>query len=171
MSDETVRITLASGNNVDLSAEVYDKCLCEFDEIKYVSFSNMINNGLYFPQLMQFILVMIYIFKGNTSFKDIFLCNLVNGIWFTVCWYWLRLHKLAFINLISSLIGRYILRLNIHFIVIAAVSLFVIGDWKVILYCLAGGLVTGMIKIFLYNKFSSVKYHDEVAIYVSKFHS
>ena len=112
---------------------------------------------------------MICICKGNTSFRDVFLCNLFNGTWFTVAWYLLKLYRIPGINFISCFIGGNIFRYFLHFVVIAIVSLFVIGDWKVILYCLAGGFVTNIVRTFLFATFSTVKYNDGVAIYVSKF--
>ena len=171
MNNEEVRVQLLSGCNVDLSVDVHDECYCNFDENQYFSFSNIINSGLYFPQIMQFVCVMICICKGNTSFKDIFLCNLFCGTGYTVAWFLLKLYKIPGINFVSCFIGGNIFRLFLHFVVIAIVSLFVIGDWKVVLYCLIGGFVTSIVKNFLFAKLSTVKYNDEVAIYVSRFRS
>jgi uncharacterized membrane protein YraQ (UPF0718 family) len=57
----------------------------------------------------------------------------------------------------------------LHFVAIAIVALAVMGDWKIIIFCLIGGFVTSIIKSFLFARLSTVKYNDEVAIYVSKF--
>lgn len=168
-SEEKVRIKLPSGCNVDLSQDVYDECYCNFNESKYFTFNNIINSGLYFPQIMQFVFVMICICKGNTSLKDIFFCNLFNGVWFTLAWFLLRLYFIPGINFISCFIGGNIFRFFVHFVAIAIVSLFVIEDWKVILYCLLGGIATSIVKTILFAKLSTVKYNDAVAIYVSKF--
>lgn len=170
MSNEKVRIKLLSGCNVDLSIKVHDDCYCNFDEMKYFCFSNIINSGLYFPQIMQFVFVMICICKGNTSFKDIFLCNLFNGAFFTAAWYLLKLYRIIpGVSSISCFVGGNIFRFFLHFIAIAIVSLFVIGNWKVILYCLIGGCVAGIVRSILFATFSTVKYNDEAAIYVSQF--
>lgn len=168
-SNEKVRIKLLSGLNVDLSAKVHDECYCNFDEAKYFTFSNIMNSGQYFPQIVQFICVMICICSGRISFWEILLSNLLSGIIFTVIWYAFKLYIIPGINFISCLIGGNIFRLFLHFIVIAVVSIFVIGDWKVIIFCLIGGFITQLIKSILSAKFSSVAYNDEVAIYVSKF--
>lgn len=168
---EKIRIKLLSGLNVDLSVKVYDECYCNFDEAKYGTFSNMLNSSQYFPQFVQFVMVMINICKGYTSFKDIFLCNLIFGSGYTVIWYLLKMYKLPGISFISCLIGGSIFRLCLHFVAIAIVSLFVIGDWKIILYCLIGGFITQLVKSFLASSFATVKYNDEVAIYVSNFKS
>lgn len=167
--EENERIRLLSGINVELSPQVYYQCYCNFEETKYFSFSNIINSGLYFPQIMQFISVMIGICKGYTSFKDIFLCNLLSGVFYTIIWFLLRLYKIPGINFISCFIGGNIFRYFLHFVAIAIVALAVIGDWKIIIFCLIGGFVTSLISSFLFVKFSTVKYNDEVAIYVSKF--
>ena len=169
MNGEIVRIKLLSGLNVDLSGKVYDECYLNFDDKKYFTFSNMLNSSQYFPQIMQFVSVMIGICKGYTSFKDIFLCNLLSGVFYTIIWFILKLYKLPGINFISCFIGGNIFRYFLHFIPIAIVSLLVIDDWKVIVYCLIGGLATHIVASILCAKFSTVKYNDEVAIYVSKF--
>lgn len=167
--EENVRIKLLSGLNVDLSEKVYTGCYLEFDEIKYYSFSNKINSGQYFPQIMQFIFVMIGIFNGHTSFKDIFLCNLLTGVFYTITWFLLKSYKIPGIDFISCLIGGTIFRYFLHFVVIAIVSLAVIDNWKIIIYCLIGGFFTSIVTSILFVRFSTVKYNDEVAIYVSKF--
>ena len=167
--EENVRIKLLSGTNVDLSEKVYDECYCNFDETKYFSFSNIINSGLYFPQIVQFIYVLIGICKGHTSFKDIFLCSLLSGCFYTILWFLAKLYKIPGINFISCFIGSYIFKYFIHFIVITIVSLAVINDWKIIVYCLITGCVTSIIRILMFVKLSTVQYNDEVAIYVSKF--
>lgn len=167
--EETVRTKLLSGTNVELSGKVYDECYLEFDEEKYFCFSNMINSGLYFPQIVQFIYVMIGICKGHTSFKDIFLCSLLSGCFYTILWFLVKLYKTPGINFISCFIGSYVFKYFIHFIVIAIVSLTAMNDWKIIVYCLITGCITSIIRSFLFVKLSTVKYNDEVAIYVSKF--
>ena len=167
--NEKVRIQLISGCNVDLSEKVHDERFCNFDENKYFSFSNAINAGLYFPQIMQFICVIFYICKGYTSFKDVFLCNLIFGSGYTVVWYLLKLYKVPGLSFISCLIGSYIFRFFLHFLAIAVVSVFVIGDWKVVFYCIIGGFATRLVAAFLSATLATVKYNDEVAIYVSKF--
>lgn len=169
MDNEKVCIKLPSGCNVVLSEKVHDECYCNFDDKKDFIFGIMINSGQYFPQIAQFVYVLISICKGYTSFKDIFLCNLLAGTWWTAFWFLFKLYKTPGINSICCFIGGNIFRFFLHFIAIAAVSLFVVGDWKVILYCLVGGFVTSIVKSILFVKFSSVKYNDEVATYVSKF--
>lgn len=166
---DKARIKLSSGLNVDLSVKVHDECYRNFDEVKYVSFSNMLNSSQYFPQIVQFIMVMSSICNGHTSFKDIFLCNMFFGVGYTVIWYLLKLYKLPGISFLSCLIGGSIFRLCLHFVVIAIVSLFVIGNWKIILYCAISGFITQFVKSFLASLFATVKYNDEVAIYVSNF--
>ena len=168
-TDEMVRIKLQSGCNVNLSIQAHDEYYCEFDESKYFSFSNIINSGLYFPQIMQFVCVMICIITGHVSFVEIFICNLTAGIGFTVAWFMLKLYKLPGINFLSCLIGGNIFRFFLHFIVIAIVSFFLMRDWKIFLFCLLGGLVTVLVRSFLFSLFSSVKYNDEVVKYVSRF--
>lgn len=168
---EKVRVKLLSGLNVDLSVKVHDECFRYFDEAKYASFSNMMNSGQYFPQIIQFIMVISCILKGRPSFLDILLCNLIFGAGYTILWYLLKLYKLPGLAFISCLIGATIFRLYLHFIVIAVVSLFTVGNWKIILYCIISGFITQFVKSFLCSTFETVKYSDEVAMYVSKFKS
>ena len=168
---EKARIRLESGLNVDLSVKVHDECYCNFDEAKYFSFSNALNSSQYFPQIVQFIMVMGSILGGHTSFKDIFLCSIFFGTGYTAIWYLLKLYKLPGFSFISCLIGGSIFRLGLHFLAIAIVSLFIIGNWKIILYCAISGFVTQFVKTFLSALLGNVKYNDEVAIYVSKFKS
>lgn len=168
--EETVTVKLLSGTNVEISVDVHDECYRYFEETKYSSFSNIINSGLYFPQIMQFIYVITGICKGRTSFKDIFLASLLTGVFYTILWFWAKIYRLIpGINFICSLMGATIFKYLLHFVVIAVVALAVIGDWKIIVYCLICGIITSLIRSFLFVKLSTVKYNDEVAIYVSKF--
>lgn len=168
MQNENVRVRLPSNCNVDLSKSVYEECYCNFTERQFSLFNNIINSGLYFPQIVQFAYVMIGICKGNTSFKEIFLCNVLSGTIFTLCWFLGRLYTIPGLSYLSCFIGSYIFRLFLHFIPISIVSLFVIKDWKVILYCLVCGLVTTLIKTILFSTLSTVKYNDKAAIYATK---
>lgn len=168
--EDTVTVKLDSGTNVVLSGDVHDECFCAFDETKYLCFSNMINSGLYFPQIMQFIYVLVGICKGRTSFKDIFLASLLTGVFYTILWFWVKIYRLIpGINAICCFFGATIFKYLLHFVVIAIVALAVVGDWKIILYCLICGIITSLIRSILFVKLSTVKYNDEVAIYVSKF--
>lgn len=169
LNNEKVSVKLLSGLNVNLSEKVHDECYCDFDEPKYLIFNNIITSGQYFPQIMQFIFVVIAIFNERTSFLDIFICNLLSGIFYTIIWFLFRFYKIPGINSICYLIGETVFKHFLHFVAIAIVSLFVINNWKVILFCMISGIITFFIKTLLYNKFSNVKYADEVAIYVSKF--
>lgn len=167
--NENVRIRLLSGCNVDMSEKVHDQCYSNFDENKYFSFSNIINSGLYFPQIMQFIIVLIFIFNGKTSFLELFLGNLISGTIFTIIWFKLKMYKIPGLNFISCFIGGNIFRFFLHFIAIGIISLVILKDWKIILFCLIAGFVTTIIKSFLFANLSNVKYNDEVAVYVSNF--
>lgn len=168
---EKVYIRLESGLNVVLSDTVHDEYFRYFDEVKYASFSHMLDSGLYFSQIVQFIMVMSSILNGHTSFKEIFLCNIYFGVGYTVIWYLCKMYKLPGVSFLCCLIERILFRFFLHFVVIAIVSLFVIGNWKIILYCAISGFVTQIVKTFLYAFLANVKYNDEVAIYVSKFKS
>ena len=161
-------IKLSSGLNIALSEKVYAECYLGFDETQDCFFSNMISSGQYYPQIMQFIFLMIGIFKGHTSFKDIFLNCLLSCVFFTILWFWFRLYKTPGINTICCLLGGTIFK-YLPFIIIAIVSLAVIGDWKIIIFYLISSFVTIIVWSILFARLSNVKYNDEVAIYVSKF--
>ena len=167
--EEIVSVKLPSGLNVQLTEEIYDKCFCDFDEMKYFSFNNFINSGLYFPQILQFLTVLFYICSGYTSFKEIILCNLIMGIGYTLLWYIFKFYKIPGLSFISCLIGGNIFRFFLHYLVLIIVCIFYIKKWEAIIFCIFGGFITTLIKSFLVAKLSSVKYNNEVAIYVSKF--
>ena len=169
MSGETENIQLMSGRIVRVSTSVYDNYYSSFTENKSFYFSNIINSGLYFPQIMQFLCVIIYICNGHVSFGDVFLCNLVSGVAFTFAWYFLRLHKyIPGVCFLSCLIGGNIFRFKLHFLAIAAVSLFIMKNWLIIMYCLIGGVVTGIVRSLLVGALSNVKYNDAAVIFAAK---
>lgn len=164
---EKVKIQLLSGLNVDLSERVHDEYYCEFNERQYYCFSNMINSGQYFPQIMQFINVISCILKRHTTFSDILLCNLIFGAGYTILWHLLKLYKVPGLSFLSCLIGKTIFRLFLHFIIIAVLAFATIGNWKILPYCLIGGFITQIVKSFLCASLGNAKYNDEVAIYAS----
>ena len=168
--EENVRIQLLSGLKIDLSAKVYDECYLDFDEPKYYIFSNMISSGQYYPQIMQSILVISGILKGHTSFKDIFLCCLLSSVVFTILWFLFKLYTLPGINSICCLLGGTVIK-YLPFVIIAIVSLAVIGDWKIILFYLISSFASIIVWSLLFARLSNVKYNDKVAIYVSKFNT
>lgn len=168
MDSQKVRVRLPSGQNVDLSENVYEQYYCSFDEKEFFNFSNAMNAEQYFPQILQFFFVMRWIFNGRTSLREILICNLAFGITYTVLWFVLKLYKLPGLSLLSCFLGTYIFRFCLHFIAIAIIAFFVIGDLKVILYCMIGGIITQLIKSFLSATLSTAKYADEVAIYVTR---
>lgn len=169
MINESETIKLPSGYTIHLSRDVYDECFLNYDDMKLSIFYNMMDSGHYFPQIMQFIFAMIGICSGYTSFLEILYLNLIFGIGNMILWYLFKLFILPGINTICSLIGQTVFRFKINWVAIIAVSLFVINDWKVILYsaiCAAG---TSLIKVVLFTKLSSVKYNDKIACRVSRY--
>ena len=172
MTNETEIIHLPSGRNVFVSTDIYANYYLNFTAYQDFYFNTLMNSALYFPQIMQFVCVMIGICNGYVSFGDVFLCNLVSGVVFTLAWYFLNLHKIIpGVCYLSCLIGGNIFRFKLHCVAIAIVSLFVIKDWKIILYCLAGGIVSGIIRPLLVGGLSTVKYNDSAVIYASRFKS
>lgn len=172
MTNEKEFIHLPSGRNIPVSSSVYDDYFSNFTDHQYFYFSTLINSALYFPQIMQFVCVMIGICNGHVSFGDVFLCNLISGVSFTFAWFVLKLHKfIPGVCFLSSFIGGNLFRYMLHFVAIAIVSIFVIGDWKIILYCAAGGIVSGVIRPLLVGALSTVKYNDAAVIYTSRFKS
>ena len=118
---------------------------------------------------MQYILVIGAILNGKTSFRDILLCNLISGLFFTLEWFWIRFYKIPGLSFITCFIGSYFFRFFLHYIVIAVIAFFVVDDWKVLLFCAISGIITSIIKTILSARLSSVKYHDEVVKYVANF--
>ena len=152
-----------------MSIDAHDNHYRNFTESQFFSFSNFINAGHYFPQIMQFISVMILIFNGRTSWSDIIIYNIVSGVAFSLIWFLGRLYKAPGLSFISCLIGGNFFRLFLHFIVIALVAFFVVKNWKVLLFCAIGGAITELIKSILFANLSNAKYHDEIVRYVSAF--
>lgn len=169
MNDQQVKIKLPSSLNVVLSQSIYDECYCNFDDAKYFSFNNFLNAGLYFPQIMQFVFVLIAILNGKNSWSDIIFCNLIAGGGLTIVWYLLRLYKIPALSFICCLIGGNIFRFFIHMIPLGIISFFVLKDWKIFLFCIIGGIIAHIVSSILYSILATTKYNDEVAIYVSRF--
>ena len=163
-------VNLPSGRNIPVSTTVYNNHYLSFTGYQHFYFNTLINSALFFPQIMQFVFVMISICNGYVSFGDIFMCNLVSGVVWTFVWYFFKLHKyVPGICALSCFIGGNLFRYKLHFVAIAAVSFLVIENWKVILYCAIGGIVAGIIRPLLVGLLSTVKYNDSAIIYVSKF--
>ena len=165
---ETERIKLLSGLNIELSKKAYAECYLDFDEPKYRIFNNIISSGQYYPQIMQSFFAIIGICKGHTSFKNIFLCILLSGVFFTTLWFLFKLYKTPGINSICCFMGGTVFKF-LPIVVITIISLVIIGDWKIILFYLISKIITTIVWSFLFIRFSNVKYNDEVATYVSKF--
>lgn len=162
-------VKLPSGTNVRMSVDAHDNHYLNFTESQYFSFSNCINGGLYFPQIMQFIFVLFALFNGCTDWWNIILCNILCGVFFTLAWFWLRLYYVPGLALISCLIGGNIFRFFLHFVAIAIIAFFVLKNWVILLACVAGGLITTIIKTILYSVFSTAKYNDRIVKYISSF--
>lgn len=169
MINETEPIKLPSGYTIHLSQDVYDECFLNFDDMKLSIFYSMMDSGHYFPQIMQFIFAMIGICSGYTSFVEILCLNLIFGIGNMILWYLCKFYILPGINTICSLIGQTIFRFKLNWAAIIAVSLFVINDWKVIMYSVAGAAITSLIKVFMFTWLSNVKYNDKIACRVFRF--
>ena len=169
INEETETVRLLSGVNVKMSIAIYDNCYSNFTESQYFSLSNFINAGLYFPQIMQFIFVLKVILHGEATFGDILLTNIVAGTFFTLLWFWGRFYKIPGIAFLSCMIGGNFFIFFLHFVVIAFIAFFVVKDWKILLFCAIGGIITSIIKTILFGHLSSVKYHNEVVRYISAF--
>ena len=169
MEKEKVRVDLPSRIYVTLSDDVYEECYCNFNEIKWFSFNNFINAGLYFAQIMQFIFVLILLLKGNTSWSDIILANILFGSLYTFIWYVFKFYKIPGLSFICCFLGGNLFRVFIHFIPLGIISIFILKDWKILLFCIIGGIISQIVKTILYGVFATTKYNDEVARYVSKF--
>ena len=141
----------------------------QIDEAKETIFYSMMESGHYFPQIMQFVYVMIGICRGNTSFVDILISNLVWGTGYMILWYLLKMYMLPGINTVCSFIGGTIFKFRINWVAIIIAALFVINDWKALLYCIIAAALTSFVKVLMFTWFSNVKYNDKVAFRVSRF--
>lgn len=152
-----------------MSVDSYDNHYCSFTESQFFSFSNFINAGHYFPQIMQFIAVTAAILNGKTSWIEIILCNLFSGIIFTLIWFWGHCYKIPALSFASCLIGGNVFRFFLHFVAIAIIAFFVAKDWKILFFCAIGGIITSVVKAILFSHLSNIKYNDEVVRFVSSF--
>ena len=167
MYNETVNVQLPSGCNIPLSEDVYKNFYSDFSKWEWLKFNHIINSGIYFPQIMQFILTLTLIIRNDTSFSSVLLYNLVGGIGFTIVWFLLKLYRIPGISFISCLIGGNVFRYYIHFVIIAIVSIFIMEEWIIILFCIVGGVLTQIVKTFLFALFSNSRYNDDVVHHVS----
>jgi hypothetical protein len=162
-------VQLPSGFRVPMSVDLYDNCYCEFTESQHLSFFNFINAGSCFPQIAQFVCVLLAILNGKTGWKDIVICSIGSGIIFTLLWFWGKCYKIPVISFMSCLIGGNIFRYHLHTIAIVAISLLVVKDWKVILFYAIGAAIAAFIRTIIFGKMSSVKHVDGVVKYVAGF--
>ena len=167
--NETEIVSLPSGFKAPMSVHMHDNYYCDFTESQLLSFNNYINAGSYFPRIAQFVLVLIAIMNEKTSGKEILICSIAGGIVFTLIWFWGKLYKIPALGFMSCLIGGNVFRYFLHFIAIVVISLFVLKDWKVILFCAIGGIISSIIRPLLFGRLLSVKYVDDVVRYVSRF--
>ena len=167
MNDETVNVQLPSGYKVPLSALIYKDFYSEFSKWEWLRFNHIINSGIYFPQIMQFILTITLIIRNDASFGSVLLYNLVGGIGFTVVWFLLKLYRIPGISFTCCLIGGNVFRYYIHFVIIAIVSIFIMEEWIIILFCIIGGVLTQIVKTFLFALFSNSRYNDDVILHVT----
>lgn len=169
MNNETEPIRLPSGYIVHLSQDIYAAYYLNFDEAKETLFISMMESGHFFPQIMQFIYVMIGICSGHTSFIDILISNLWWGVGNMILWYILKMYKIPGINTVCTLIGQTVFRFKINWLSIVIVALLIINDWKIILYCMIAAAITSLIKVLMFTWLSNKNYNDKVAYRVSRF--
>ena len=171
MYDNTEIIKMPSGYLIKLSTSVYADYFLSFNEAQEILFYNFMQSGHYFPQIMQFIFVIIGLCTGYTSFGSILLFSLSFGIVSMILWFLLKLHIIPGINVLCNFFGQILFKFKMHLIVVIILAFSVADDWKVILYYIAASLLTGLITIVLFSKLSTVKYNDRIAIMVSQFNT
>lgn len=169
MNNENEPIRLPSGYTIYLSQHVYYEHFSNFDAMQTTIFYSMMESGHYFPQIMQFIFVMIGLCSGYASFADILILNLMFGIGNMILWYLLKLYKIPGINTICDIIGKTLLRVKANWLAIIIVALFIISDWEIIPYSMISAAITSFIKVLMFTWLSNEKYNDKVAYRVSRF--
>ena len=172
MSDnhETISERLPSGVIVKMSADVCHNCFDSFFESQFLSFNHFINAGLYFPQIMTFLATLFFILVGEMSYSRIIIAFIANGIFFTIAWLLQRCYKVPGLAFISCLVGGNFFRYFLHYVVFAIIAFVVCHDWKVLLFCIIGSMVSTFIRsALLFPCFNRVKYNDEIAKYVAGF--
>ena len=165
-------VQVSPSRRIALSSRVYCDTFLNFTPYQEFYFGTAIKSGLFFPQILQFIFVMICVCRNFPTFGEVFLCNLYWCIFGTFAWYLLKLHKfLPGVCTISCFFGEIIFKFKLHYIAIILVSLLVAEDYLIIFYCLASGFIAGLVRFLLVSLLSTVRYNDDVAIYASRFKS
>ena len=164
-----ISVHLPSGFNVNLSEDVHDDLYLYFTDSQYLCFNEKINAGSYFPEIAQFISVLVFILRGGNNWLDIVVCSVANGAFFSILWFWLHFYKIPGLSTICCLIGNFLFGHFLHFIPIALISFFVLHDWKVFLFYVIGSIVASIIRSILFNFFSNTKYNNKVVRYISSF--
>ena len=164
-----ISVHLPSGFNVNLSEDVHDDLYLDFTDSQYLCFNEKINAGSYFPEIAQFISVLVFILRGGNNWLDIVVCSVANGAFFSILWFWLHFYKIPGLSTICCLIGNFLFGHFLHYIPIALISFFVSQDWKVFLFYVIGSIVASIIRSILFYCFSNTKYNNKVVRYISSF--
>lgn len=164
-----ITVHLPSGFNVNLTEDVHDDLYLNFTELQYLAFNEKINAGSYFPEIAQFISVLVFILRGGNNWLDIVVCSVANGAFFSILWFWLHFYKIPGLSTICCLIGNFLFGHFLHYIPIALISFFVSHDWKVFLFYVIGSVIASIVRSVLFNLFSNAKYNNKVVKYISIF--
>lgn len=159
---------LPSGNKVSISDDVFENYYQYFSGDQFKRFCNTMDASLYFPQIVQFSMVLRCFELGDVEFRTILLTCLCYGLGYTLMWYLLRLDKIPGLASICCTLGKYVFRFCLHYIVIAAVALFVFEDWRIIVYCAVSGWATGFVNTWVSARLSTVKYTDQVVFGIAR---
>lgn len=168
MKDIGVAFPLPSGQKVTLSKNVFYGYYQNFNSDQLRKFYNAMDGCLYFPQIMQFIMVLRCFELGSLDFQTILLTCLWYGAVYTLLWYLFRLDKVPGLARVCCTLGKYGFRFCLHYLVLAGLAIFYFGDWRIILYCAGSGWITGFVNACLSARLSTTAYADRVVMDISK---
>lgn len=154
------------GLNFIMSNDIYEKLITnDEDGLAYSIAETYIHSEQYFPQLIQFIFVLVYMLNGYHSFIQILLLNLIVGIIATLLWNKTKLYRIPGVALLSEVLGIYIFNRFLHILAIALLSIFHFKNIWIIIYCIISGIITQIIKTLISSHKSMLKHNNDIAIY------
>ena len=156
-----------SGLNYSMDVELYDKVITNDDDgMTYSMIETYIEAEQYFPQIIQFIIVLIFMFKGYTSFKDLLLINMIVGVGVTLIWNNTHLYRVPGLALISVFLGNYVFRFFLHLVIIGVLSFTFFDDWKILIYTMITGIITQLFKSWFSGYKYTLEHNNDIAKYV-----
>lgn len=167
--EKNIVFKTGSGLNCIMDADLYDEILSNDDEgMTYSMVETYLVAEQYFPQIIQFIIVLIFMFKGYTSFSNILIINLIVGVGLTLLWNNSHMYRIPGLSILSVLLGNYIFRFFLHIVAIGILAFVYFHNWKILLYNVIAGFITQLIKSWFSGYKYTLKHNNDIAEYTIK---